>query len=61
MSQNRRARYVQCLVGYVRLEGQICSGKLDLVLQKSRSGVQTMGLGPDKLTTSKLDNIEVEK
>jgi hypothetical protein len=34
--------------------GQICPVKLDLVQWKSRSGVKTMNLGPDKLTTCKL-------
>jgi hypothetical protein len=29
--------------------------------QKSRSGAKTMRLGPDKLTISKLDNIELRE
>jgi hypothetical protein len=38
--------------------GPICLVKLDLTLWKSRSGVKTMNLGPDQLTTSKKDTIE---
>jgi hypothetical protein len=38
--------------------GQICPVKLDLRLQKSRSGAKMMNLGPDKLTTSEQDTIE---
>jgi hypothetical protein len=41
--------------------GRICPGKLDLAQQKSRSGAKTMSLGLNKLTTSKLDNIELDK
>jgi hypothetical protein len=41
---------------------RICPVKLDLALWKSRSGVKTMNLDPDKLTTSKQDTIEhIEK
>jgi hypothetical protein len=49
--------YRICLVG-----SRICSVKLDLALRKSRSGANTMNVGPDKLTTSKQDTIEhIEK
>jgi hypothetical protein len=34
--------------------GWICPVKLDLAQRKSRLGVKTMNLGPDKLTTCKL-------
>jgi hypothetical protein len=37
---------------------QICPVKLDLALRKSRSGVKTINLGPDKFTTIKQDTIE---
>jgi hypothetical protein len=36
----------------------ICPVKLDLTLWTSISGVKTMSLGPDKITTSKQDTIE---
>jgi hypothetical protein len=37
---------------------QICLVNQDYKQQKSRSGTKMMNLGPDKLTTSKQDNIE---
>jgi hypothetical protein len=45
--------YRICPVG-----GRICSDKLNLVLQKSRLGVKTMNVGPDKFNTHKQDYIE---
>jgi hypothetical protein len=39
--------------------GQICPVTRNFEQQKSRSGAKTMRLGPDKLTISKLDNIEL--
>jgi hypothetical protein len=41
--------------------GQICPVKLDLALWKSRSGANTMNLGPDKLTVHKLNTIELRE
>jgi hypothetical protein len=41
--------------------GQICPVTRNFEQQKSRSGAKTMHLGPDKLTISKLDNIELRK
>jgi hypothetical protein len=37
---------------------QICPITRNFEQRKSRSGVKTIRLGPDKLTISKLDNIE---
>jgi hypothetical protein len=39
--------------------GQICQVNRNFTHQKSRSGAKTMCLGPNKLTISKLDNIEL--
>jgi hypothetical protein len=39
----------------------ICPVTRNFEQQKSRSGVKTMRLGPDKLTISKLDNIDLRK
>jgi hypothetical protein len=39
--------------------GRICLITRNFEQQKSRSGVKTMCLGPDKLTTSKVDNIKL--
>jgi hypothetical protein len=41
--------------------GQICSVTKNFVQWKSRSGDKTMRLGPDKLTISKLDNMELRE
>jgi hypothetical protein len=41
--------------------GRICLVTRSIEQQKSRSGDKTMCLGPDKLTISKLDNIELRK
>jgi hypothetical protein len=41
--------------------GRICPVTRNFEQQKSRSGAKTMHLGPDKLTISKLDNIELRK
>jgi hypothetical protein len=41
--------------------GWICSVNRNFVQQKSRSGAKTMHLGPDELTISKLDNIELRE
>jgi hypothetical protein len=41
--------------------GRLCSVTRNYEQRKSRSGVKTMRLGPDKLTISKLDNIELEE
>jgi hypothetical protein len=38
---------------------RICPGKLDLALWKNRSGAKIMDLDPDKLTTSKLNNMKL--
>jgi hypothetical protein len=43
----------------VQFGGRICPIKLDLALQKSRSGAKTINLGPDKLMTCKLNIIEL--
>jgi hypothetical protein len=47
--------------GYVRLGGRICPVNRNFVQQKSRSGAKTMHLGPDELTISKLDNMELRE
>jgi hypothetical protein len=44
---------------YVRFEGRICPVTRNFMQQKSRSGAKTMRLDPDKLTISKLDNMEL--
>jgi hypothetical protein len=41
--------------------GRICPITRNFVQQKSRSGAKTMRLGPNKLTISKLDNIELRE
>jgi hypothetical protein len=41
--------------------GQICSITRNFEQRKSRSGVKTMHLGPNKLTISKLENIELKE
>jgi hypothetical protein len=44
-----------------RFGGRICPVKLDLTLWKSRSGAKTVILGSDKLTTYKLNIIELRE
>jgi hypothetical protein len=41
--------------------GRICLITRNLVQWKSRLGAKTMRLGPDKLTISKLDNMELRE
>jgi hypothetical protein len=41
--------------------GRICLITRNITQRKSRSGAKTMRLGPDKLTISKLDNIELRE
>jgi hypothetical protein len=41
--------------------GRICPVTRNFVQQKSRSGAKMMRLGPDELTISKLDNMELRK
>jgi hypothetical protein len=41
--------------------GRICLVTRNFMQWKSRSGDKTMYLGPDKLTVSKLDNIELRE
>jgi hypothetical protein len=41
--------------------GRICPVTRNFTQRKSRSGAKTMHLGPDKLTISKLDNIELRE
>jgi hypothetical protein len=41
--------------------GQICSVTRNFEQQKSRSGAKMMHLGPDKLTSSKLKNLELRE
>jgi hypothetical protein len=41
--------------------GRICPVTRNFEQRKSRSGAKTMCLGPDKLTISKLDNIELRE
>jgi hypothetical protein len=41
--------------------GRICLVTRNFMQQKSRSGDKTMHLGSDKLTVSKLDNIELRE
>jgi hypothetical protein len=45
----------------VRLGGWICPITRNFEQRKSRSGAKMMCLGPDKLTISKLDNIELRE
>jgi hypothetical protein len=41
--------------------GQICPVNRNFVQRKSRSGAKTMRLGPDELTISRLDNMELRE
>jgi hypothetical protein len=41
--------------------GRICLVTRNFEQRKSRSGAKTVRLGPDKLTISKLDNIELRE
>jgi hypothetical protein len=41
--------------------GRIYPVTRNFMQQKSRSGAKTMRLGPDKLTISKLDNMELRE
>jgi hypothetical protein len=41
--------------------GWICPVTRNFKQRKSRSGAKTMRLGPDKLTISKLDNVELKE
>jgi hypothetical protein len=41
--------------------GRICLITRNFEQRKSRSGAKTVRLGPDKLTISKLDNIELRE
>jgi hypothetical protein len=41
--------------------GWICLVTRNFVQRKSRSGAKTMRLGPNKLTISKLDNMELRE
>jgi hypothetical protein len=43
------------------LGGQICPMTRNFEQRKSRSGAKMMRIGPDKLTISKLDNIELRE
>jgi hypothetical protein len=43
------------------LGGQICPVTRHFMQRKSRSGAKTMRLDPDKLTVSKLDNMELRE
>jgi hypothetical protein len=55
------AGYVWPHVGYVWFGGWICPVTRNFVQWKSRSGAKTMRLGPDKLTISKPDNMELRE
>jgi hypothetical protein len=46
---------------YVQFRSRICSVTRNFVHQKSRSGGKMMRLGLDKLTVSKLDNMELRE
>jgi hypothetical protein len=46
---------------YVLFGGRICPVTRNFVQRKSRSGAKTMHLGPDKVTISKLDNMELRE
>jgi hypothetical protein len=46
---------------YIRFGGQICSVTRNFMQRKSRSGAKMMHLGLDKLTISKLDNMELRE
>jgi hypothetical protein len=41
--------------------GQICLVNRNFVQQKTRSGAKTTSLGPEELTISKLDNMELRE
>jgi hypothetical protein len=41
--------------------GWICPVNRNFMQQKSRSGAKTMRLGPDELTITKLDNMELRE
>jgi hypothetical protein len=41
--------------------GRICPVTRNFVQQKSKSGAKTIRLGPDKLTISKLNNMDLRK
>jgi hypothetical protein len=41
--------------------GRICLINRNFMKRKSRSGAKTMCLGPDELTISKLDNMELRE
>jgi hypothetical protein len=41
--------------------GRICLVTRNFAQRKSRSGAKTMRLGPEKLTISKLDNMELRE
>jgi hypothetical protein len=41
--------------------GQICLVNRNFMQQKSRSGGKTMSLGPEELTISALDNMELRE
>jgi hypothetical protein len=45
----------------LKLQGRIYPVNRNFVQQKSRSGVKTTTLGPDELTISKLDNMELRE
>jgi hypothetical protein len=42
-------------------QGRICPVNRNFMQQKSRSGAKTMRLGPDELTITKLDNMELRE
>jgi hypothetical protein len=46
---------------YVRFGSRICPVTRKFAQWKSRSEAKTLRLGPDKLTISKLDNIELRE
>jgi hypothetical protein len=45
----------------LKLQGRICPVNRNFVQRKSRSGVKTTTLGPEELTISKLDNMELRE
>jgi hypothetical protein len=55
------AGYVRPQVGYVWFGAWICPVTRNFVQQKSRPGAKTMRLGSDKLTISKLDNMDLRE
>jgi hypothetical protein len=46
---------------YIRFEGRICPITRNFAQRKSRLGAKTMRLDSDKLTISKLDNMELRE